>query len=299
MAFKVVMVGMERWYQQDVVPLREELQNVCGISARNIASLHDPRPELVLRTIAETGGPESLLFYYSGHGGLSNGTFYMATALGGLEDSALVRALRETGAKKILVIVDACHSGGLAVKDEVAAAARLRDLANGSGLAMLAACDQAATTPGSSPLTTAFRKALRSSRDVFDVQSLKEKIEGEHDKVVLKKSQDFADFAVATGMTMIGRCLHYGCTCHKKQVEHHCGLGNFRITTSFFPCQGCHKGLKVEAMHFSACKWRVKYTYVNALSEVLVEDTGFVSTLEEHQWHLQRDSYMTLDVVAQ
>jgi len=317
-AVKVLLVGMEKWWLQDVSKVEMACVSAMGIPAANIRKLRDPTAQTVTQTIAEVGktAPSTLVFYYSGHGNNEGGRFCMNTHASELTDSMLMDALGKSGAKKVLVILDACHAGAFAVKNDIQH--RLNDLAlHGSGIAVVAACGPASTTPGTSPLTTHFLDVVSRNRGVLEPLSLCDAVKLKVSEAELILSKDFRSFNVTPGLTVTGRCMNQDCT-HSSQGRQpaylgfgqthsaHHEKGSHNLIGAEFPCPWCRRQLKRESLHFNECQWRVTgkayETAANALnigssgSPVVSLDTGNKSSLKESQFDLPYECFISLSV---
>jgi hypothetical protein len=131
--------------------------------ARNLKA--EPLRETVKRFFADAVPGETLLFYYSGHGDKKDDEGYLVptdAAPGWLDKalsaSELWQMIEASRAGRVLVILDACKSGGFAIPDKVDRAA-LRSKAT-----FLAATEPnaaAMSSPGGSAFTRALLAALR------------------------------------------------------------------------------------------------------------------------------------------
>lgn len=130
----------------------------------------EPLRETVKRFFADAAPGETLLFYYSGHGDKKDDEGYLVPtdAAPGRLDSALSASelwqmIEASRAGRVLVILDACKSGGFAIPDRVDRAA-LRGKAT-----FLAATEPnavAMNSPGGSAFTRALLAALRDPNRV-------------------------------------------------------------------------------------------------------------------------------------
>lgn len=309
--FQVVMVGMEKWYGQDVQPLSKELRTNWGLTHGHLKILKDATKTSVLATVKALDKPSTLLFYYSGHGSWDGETkqFYMCTESEWLKDSDLTSALKATGATQVLVIVDACHSGGYDVnKDDPLPPleTRLETLAQGSGFAVLAACRSGSVTPGSSPLTRALKKTFESAADkkaVIDPVGLKQQIQGEMQQATLVVGPEFSNFLLRPGLIVIASCPNRRCA-FGEQVVQQLGLGTYHLTSFGLPCPKCNTAMRKESLRFHSCEYEVEHSYVIQGDsgevddiEIVEESSGKKHASSQPFWPLTRENgYRTLDV---
>jgi len=208
-----------------------------------------------------------------------------------LSGDDLVAALQATCAHKIMLIVDACHAGGLDVKDDPIV--KLETLAQGSGMMVLGACDKNETTPGSSPLTCSVLAALKQTRqdEILSAQILSDRVKSimrgsndsdsdvdaadgtdsiastaiGHAAPVFYHAPGAADFMLAGGMNIVAKCIkpQGACPYGQQQIVKKLGYNNFRLTSRDFKlrfrCHACQHVLQLVKCHFNSCHYRVNY----------------------------------------
>lgn len=132
-------------------------EDVCGYGRANVTRLSGKDASLVkitstLDTLAgSVGENDPFLLYFSGHGGVTNeGTilapYDAASAIqsGLLTSDQLADSLRRLPSKRKLVIIDACHAGGLNLSGGLAKSAKslsnavLSSMAAGEGVVVIA-----------------------------------------------------------------------------------------------------------------------------------------------------------------
>jgi hypothetical protein len=146
----LVGVGTYRHIPQSNVPISVEdadgvravLQDVqrCGYPAEQVAFLHDEKATRqglldAFKALAGTASPDStVIFFYVGHGHYgTDGEYYLTThdtqleggkvkKGSGVSELELLERLRAIQAKRVLVIVNSCHSGELSPNLEFDAA---------------------------------------------------------------------------------------------------------------------------------------------------------------------------------
>lgn len=309
--FQVVMIGMEKWYDQDALPLSAILRSTFGINHRHMKMCRDASKQTVLETLHKLDKPQTLLFYYSGHGSWDVQTqqFQMCTNTDWLKDSELSTALQSCGAEKVLIIVDACHAGGFDMNKEdplPSVSTMLQSLSGGKGTAVLGACGQDSVTPGSSPLTTALRKILQAKKlAVLDPLTLKGQVQKEMQQATMSISNEFTNFMVSPGLTLVATCPFHECTAFGSQQSLHLGNGFFSMTTHGIPCAECHTAMRKESLHFDSCEYRIEHSYSVAgpsgdFDDIVItdEDSGFVCSSSKPTWPLTKTGYRYLNVTA-
>lgn len=303
MSIRLVMVGMEHWFQQDVVPLQSVFQTKYGLQSRAIKTLQSPTGKEVCNALKFSKAPEMLIFYYSGHGSFENEHFKFCTrctpASLSLSDHQLLQAIQSTGAQKVFIIIDACHAGGFAVKDDIEE--RLSRLACGHGVAVLGACAAASTTPGSSPLSSALKDVLSTNHDgtSLDPATLRSLVKERMSSVLLITGPTYQPFSLDHGLSIVASCRNASCTSKHHQFAMAVNYGEFCITSYDLPeCQFCRCPLRAEALHFTNCTWHVQYGYQDG-SRVVRKSAGPLSSKEVNHWSLDRsalEGYRFLDV---
>lgn len=299
------MVGMadqnRSWYHQDLLPLRDVIQQTYGLPRGNITDLQNPTKEQVLDSFKFDDVPETLIFYYTGHGSFSNGAFSFCTRHNYLSDSEVSEAIAKCGPSKIFIVIDACHAGGFDVKDDVEQC--LPSLSAGHGTAVLAACVAEKTTPGSSPLTTALCKVLTATaKQVLSPSVITNYVKREMSDAVLLTGAEFQPFSLSPGMTVVASCRNARCL---EKMKPHAALseryGEFSITTLEIPeCASCRSPLRTEYLHFDSCHWQVKHAYVEG-GKVVRKSTNVMQSSSLNHWSLEREAlqgYRYLDVTV-
>lgn len=286
MSIQVVMVGMDHWFQQDVVPLQELFKKKYGLQTRSLKSLHNASGKEVCDALKFDKAPEMLIFYYTGHGSFDNGHFKFSTQTT-LSDHKLSQAIESTGATKVLIIIDACHAGGFVVKDDVEE--RLSRLASGRGTVVLGACAAAATTAGSSPLTKALKDVL-VTKDQLEPDKLRELVKKQMSSAVLIMGPSYQPFSLDHGMTTIVSCRNGFCAAKHQQVQEAVNYGDFDILNHDpQECTLCKNPLRAESLHFTNCTWQVKYGYQEGTS-VVRQVTKPMSSATLNHWSLDRSA---------
>ena len=165
----------------------------CGYKASNVHLLLDgdatlPRIRAALASVAEaSGAEESVVVVFSGHGGIISSGAHRASALLPVEcdasraratcvsEAELSAALQHISARRVVVVIDACHAGGAAsFKDPTGRESlpvgysekSLGRLAHGTGRVVIASsrADEASLVLGNarnSVFTATFLDALR------------------------------------------------------------------------------------------------------------------------------------------
>jgi len=312
---QVVMVGMEKWYAQDVPKLEAVLSQAYNLHYHDIVRCQDPTPQVVEQALAGVNQPEQLIFYYTGHGSYTNDEFMLCTKNKFWASSALLVALKKTKAKEVFVIIDACHSGGIDVKDLPRPEGQLVDFAKriglGSGTAVLCACDKDDTTPGTSPLTKAVvgvfesllsQVAHRGVNAIGPVE-LKKAVQAAHSTAILHTNGEYAGFSINSPGTLIVRCTRTSCSLVQtmKDKGRHAfplpyGSHDLLNTAADTKCTVCQSPMTGEALLFSKCKWQVKGMYIHRefSGSTLVDeemkpvDTGMQDANTEPIWEMRR-----------
>jgi len=277
-----------------------------------------------------------LIFYYSGHGTVSdNGNFKFCTKTTHMKGTRLMEALKDTKASKILLVVDACHAGGLQCKTDPVL--MLKSLAKGNGIAMLGACPAASTTPGSSPLSRTLLDVLDELKpediptptmlaqrvkdkmgddDADDSDSDAEDPDGAGSTAstacgipppVFQHTAGYDEFILSAGMVVVLKCTSPPGVCVRSQQKFilRAGKGNFGLTQSdfktMFQCPCCRsQASEVIECRFNECAWRVHWAVREQPRGVMSKVVGPFQAVpgQEHTslWKKEHPFYVHVDI---
>jgi len=163
----------------------------------------------------------------------------------------------------------------------------------GHGTALIGVCSSGATRPGTPPSTKSLQEISHGNAASGCAKKLQAAVMQRSPPAEIKISTDFQNFGLKPGLTVVGTCGQSHCKHFQTQMQNHCGSGSFDMVASFFPCRGCHKGLKKDSLHFDSCDWKVKWAYSDDIGDVHEEERS-----EGAVFYLDRPSYEALKVDA-
>ncbi len=208
----------------DARDMAELLRNVayCGYSPSNVKLLLDSAATLegirtaLNKVVQESVGNETVVIYFSGHGGRTDSCEYLipydfdpndieGTGLGEAEVTKLLNAIK---AERIVILLDACHSSGTAELKVLDPAESVKvgvsektynSLAQGNGRVMMASCranEVSAILPGmrNSLFTHYLLDALRGRASTEEVVRVFEVFQYVSDKVPTDRSDQHPVF---------------------------------------------------------------------------------------------------------
>jgi len=171
--FYALCIGMDDW-TGDASLMKELFTKDLRYNKQHVCTLNEgsgPTAEDVLRVMdnvtPRVSQSDIFILYYSGHGTRSNEQFLFCTKGKYLPHSVLVDKIRQLKTERVVIIIDACHSGEFSsvTKDKPANTFDSGDLEaflRSSGKLVMVAARGSETAPGSSAFTHSLIKAVKA-----------------------------------------------------------------------------------------------------------------------------------------